>query len=99
MPLCKASSTRSLPNAQWVQLWLNRHKLSSCFLGSESFGVGATTAWQCSLGFLGGGSDEKSTAPWKTQKGQRLHIAGSEARGEASGTGEVTVQSGHSRGS
>ncbi|XP_067400153.1 coiled-coil domain-containing protein 88B [Emydura macquarii macquarii] len=89
-PLRKASSVLSLSDSQRVPLRLNRRKLSSRVLGSESFGIGDATPRQRfrqrqrPLAFLGG-SHEEASAPWEAQEGQRLPSAGSEERGLAQG--------------
>ncbi|XP_029767056.1 coiled-coil domain-containing protein 88B [Terrapene carolina triunguis] len=99
VPLRKASSVLSLPDAQRVHLRLNRRKLSSRVLVSESFGPGDATPRQRfrqrqrPLAFLGG-SREEAAAPWEAQEGQRLPSAGSEEGGEVSGTGEVSSPDG-----
>ncbi|XP_044878672.1 coiled-coil domain-containing protein 88B isoform X2 [Mauremys mutica] len=86
VPLRKATSVLSLPDAQRVHLRLNRRKLSSRVLVSESFGPGDATPRQRfrqrqrPLAFLGG-SREEAAAPWEAQEGQRLPSAGSEERG------------------
>ncbi|XP_042705673.2 coiled-coil domain-containing protein 88B isoform X1 [Chrysemys picta bellii] len=86
VPLRKASSVLSLPDAQRVHLRLNRRKLSSRVLVSESFGPGDATPRQRfrqrqrPLAFLGG-SREEAAAPWEAQEGQRLPSAGSEEGG------------------
>ncbi|XP_037761347.1 coiled-coil domain-containing protein 88B isoform X1 [Chelonia mydas] len=86
VPLRKASSMLSLPDTQRVNLRLNRRKLSSRVLVSESFGPGDATPRQRfrqrqrPLAFLGG-SREEAAASWEAQEGQRLPSAGSEERG------------------
>ncbi|XP_074929406.1 LOW QUALITY PROTEIN: coiled-coil domain-containing protein 88B [Chelonoidis abingdonii] len=86
VPLRKATSVLSLPDAQRVHLRLNRRKLSSRVLVSESFGPGDATPRQRfrqrqrPLAFLGS-SREEAAAPWEAQEGQRLPSAGSEERG------------------
>ncbi|XP_039337938.1 coiled-coil domain-containing protein 88B isoform X2 [Mauremys reevesii] len=86
VPLRKATSVLSLPDAQRVHLRLNRRKLSSRVLVSESFGPGDATPRQRfrqrqrPLAFLGG-SREEAAAPWEAQEGQRLPSAGSKERG------------------
>ncbi|TFK12101.1 serglycin [Platysternon megacephalum] len=86
VPLRKASSVLSLPDTQRVHLRLNRRKLSSRVLVSESFGPGDATPRQRfrqrqrPLAFLGG-SREEAAAAWEAQEGQRLPSAGSEERG------------------
>ncbi|CAM4587723.1 coiled-coil domain-containing protein 88B isoform X1 [Caretta caretta] len=86
VPLRKASSMLSLPDTQRLNLRLNRRKLSSRVLVSESFGPGDATPRQRfrqrqrPLAFLGG-SREEAAVSWEAQEGQRLPSAGSEERG------------------